>query len=141
MHLRRIRAALPHRLAVLPAVVLVVAAVLAGGTGLAGSLRREPLVPVAAASPGERSVAPGHGRASGLEDIAGTTARAAVRVTARPPSGAGTEGSRAGVALGAAWALPDLRAPHAVHRVAGARRHGASSPGQPASSPRAPPAA
>jgi hypothetical protein len=137
---------MPHRLVPgLSAVVLIAAALLASSAGLAPSLRREAFPTVAAlGSSTERSVERVRGRLSGPDSAARMpAARAMVRLHARhqTPSGTGADGPRAGMALAAAWADADARAPREARRVTEVRHDGAPSPGQPASSPRAPPAA
>ena len=141
--MRRTRGLVHHRLAAdLPVILVIAVALLVSGAGLAVSSPREVYEAVAAfAWSSEPSVdrarnqLPAH-RAARMAFVRAT---GGVVARLRAPSGAGTAGPRLDVALGAAWANHELDLPLASRRIVELSRPGVRSPGQPASSSRAPP--
>jgi hypothetical protein len=146
-HIRRTRAAMHHRLAVVSSMVgLILVTLLARGTGLSASLPREASAAVVAlASIAERGVERGH---EGPLEHSGAARRTMFRATApaiprvHTTTGAGgTDGPRPAVALDADRGRLELVARRAAAHATDARRRPAAPPDESAAAPRAPPVA
>lgn len=124
-------------------IALIVVALLASGSDAAASFIREVNAGLAAAeTPAHATVDRADGRATepgGRTRTLFLHAQAPSTARAHAAHASGGDGARSSVALGAARASLDLAARRTPGAAVDARKHGVSSPGQPAPSSRAPP--